>query len=37
MGTGAESNAGGQIQLGSQVVLWQFKILHIPKKKKELL
>jgi hypothetical protein len=34
METGAESNANGRIQHGSQTVLWQIKNLHIPKREK---
>jgi hypothetical protein len=34
METGAKSNADDTMQRGSQAVLWQFKNLHIPKRKK---
>jgi hypothetical protein len=34
METGAKSNADTNTQRGIQAVLWQFKNLHIPKRKK---
>jgi hypothetical protein len=32
--TGAETNADGGMQLGSQAVLWQLRDPHTPKRKK---